>query len=930
MAVQLASSNFTARINKISADLHKALGVALEHDGPNYTDLYENVTYHSVDLFNPKGMSGLYNITNMFMNVLISKEIYPEGFIKVVNGHLELGSFQEQWQTLLTHYAALISVLIILLIFGVLMPICGLCFCCCRCCGKCGARSKPFDKKGDLCRKICLASLLIIAGTLMLFGVVCAFVSNQHMQDGTNELSGNLKVAVKDADIFIDATENQINMLFSTNYKEFENLLFLTLDTCSSIVLDQLREYSNATALTEVVNIVNGLDGIKSNLTFMRGVTKYLRQQADDLRNGLEKVKTNLLHILMECESTLSPCSELYSNYIQQLHVEIDYNNLPDITKELDQLSSVLDSGIKDTVQQGQQAFDSIKDEINRTIGSEIPKVKRAVKQAGKEIAAGSSNVTATLTKVKSVLHDYVDSPLSDVDVILKKYSPYRYYIGLGVSCALLLITLCITLGLICGVCGKRPDAYSDDCCNKGAGSRFLMIAVGIMFMFAIVFVIVTVAHFFLGILSQRLVCDTLRDPDDNQVVKLVDDVLNLKQTIGLDVNISWVLNSCNQNYSAYNVFQLQGQYDLNEVVNYIDKFEINKTLNELTNQIHANTQIEILSPEAKQDLQDLVSSGIANINYDKFIDELTNNLTSADLNFLATKLDELVVIVQEKLPNNLELAKQLTKCARNLRRLQQDFIVPMTKKAKESIEVALNLKKSLNFGKDSFEEAINDLIEELEAAQSYLQVNGSKTMTEIATDFGYGVERQVRTYLYRVVNNTKDKVGTCGPLSAGLNSTLIATCDKILLPWNGFWFSLMWCLLLFIPTIILSVKLATLYQKYEPYPGPLVEAEYLYDAYADRDNIPLNSNVSDKRSKQKNKKKHKRYERGSYGPDAGNEHGIPREMPSGSHYQDARYADMAPKHWDEFPAGGPPQYQRAPTEYERPPPYYYPGTEQQ
>ncbi|KAJ2939836.1 hypothetical protein O0L34_g18030 [Tuta absoluta] len=33
------------------------------------------------------------------------------------------------------------------------------------------------------------------------------------------------------------------------------------------------------------------------------------------------------------------------------------------------------------------------------------------------------------------------------------------------------------------------------------------------------------------------------------------------------------------------------------------------------------------------------------------------------------------------------------------------------------------------------------------------------------------------------------------------------------------------------------------------------------------------------------------------------------------------RYNDMAPKHWEE----GPPRY-HGPTEYERPPPYYYPG----
>lgn len=33
-------------------------------------------------------------------------------------------------------------------------------------------------------------------------------------------------------------------------------------------------------------------------------------------------------------------------------------------------------------------------------------------------------------------------------------------------------------------------------------------------------------------------------------------------------------------------------------------------------------------------------------------------------------------------------------------------------------------------------------------------------------------------------------------------------------------------------------------------------------------------------------------------------------------------------RHWEDYPNGGPPQYQSAPlaTEYERPPPYYYPG----
>ncbi|KAF5293671.1 hypothetical protein FQA39_LY03156 [Lamprigera yunnana] len=913
LAVQVANSNFTARINKISDDLHRRLGDALELDGPNFTDVFDNVTYNSVLKFNARGMGGLYNITNMFMNVIISKEVFPEGFVKVIDGHLELASFKEQWQTLLTHYAALIAVIIVLLIFGILMPLCGLCFCCCRCCGKCGARSKPFDKKGDLCRKICLATLLISVGTLMLFGVVCAFVSNQHMQDGTNELAPNLKIAVDDTDVFINATTHQVQTLFNTNYKEFEILLFSTLDECSAIVLEQLREYSNATALTEVVNIVNGLVDIKSSLTFMRTATKELQLKADDLNSGLNKVKYYLLNTLKDCES-LPACNELYSEYISPLHLEVHYNNihrsllfvptteaplprkLPDISNEIEQLSSVLDSEIEKTVAEGLQAFENIQVEINNAISLQIPKVKKSVKKVGKEITTGSSSVIETLTKVKEVMHETTDAPLKDVDKYLKEYSPYRYYIGLAVSCILLLITLCITLGLICGICGKRPDAYSDDCCNKGAGSRFLMIGVGLMFLFAIILVAIMIIHFFIGVVSQRIVCDSFREHENNQIINLVDQVLNIKESVGLDVNISWILSSCNQNLSIYTVLHLESQFNLNEVMNYVDKFEINKILNELTGQINANTNVVILSQEAKEHLEQLILSGIADIKYDTFIDELSTNLTNVDLDILANKLDDLIAIVQDKLPNNPDLPKQLIKATRSLRRLQQDFIVPMTALAKDTIIRAQDLKQSLNFGKESFEVAINDLIDELEAAQLYLQVNGSATMIEIANDFGHGVEKQVRTYLNRVVNNTRDSVGLCGPLSSALNSTLIGTCDMILLPWNGFWFSLMWCLLLFIPTIIFSVKLATLYQKYEPYPGPLVEVEFLYDAYADRDNIPLNSNVHDKRSK-KNKKKHKRYERGSYGPDAGNEHGIPREIPSGSHFQDARYADMAPKY---------------------------------
>jgi len=130
-----------------------------------------------------------------------------------------------------------------------------------------------------------------------------------------------------------------------------------------------------------------------------------------------------------------------------------------------------------------------------------------------------------------------------------------------------------------------------------------------------------------------------------------------------------------------------------------------------------------------------------------------------------------------------------------------------------------------------------------------------------------------------------------------------------------------------FFPTIILSAKLSTLYQKSDPYPGPLVEAEYLYDAYSERDHIPLANVPKNKRRRKADRRHDGRDRRGDYYEEAS-----PTAAASSSgHPRDARYTDMAPKNWD----GAPPRYQSAhgalpahpsASEYERPPPYNFAG----
>lgn len=80
LAAKVADGSFTSRINRISDNLNKALDDVLHFDGANYTELTESATYHSTaQHYQHKGLAGLYNLTVWFMDLLVKRDVYPEG-----------------------------------------------------------------------------------------------------------------------------------------------------------------------------------------------------------------------------------------------------------------------------------------------------------------------------------------------------------------------------------------------------------------------------------------------------------------------------------------------------------------------------------------------------------------------------------------------------------------------------------------------------------------------------------------------------------------------------------------------------------------------------------------------------------------------------------------------------------------------------------
>lgn len=903
-----------------------------------YTNFSETPNYISSTSYNARGMGPLYNLTNVAIRLFVDTDPVPEGYLIVQEGSIQLGpNVQENnWGPLLREYWAILLVTVISVLLIVLMPIIGLCLCCCRCFGGCGGRTQPFDKKHDTCRRVLLGLLLICTTSSLVFGVVIAFATNSYLQHGVENITTSARYGVDDTREFLKSTSRHISQLLETNYQELNSQLKKTLGEASDIIIQRLEEESQAEKLNTLNDFVEQLPAIKNNLDRMTLLTRELRVNASQLNDGLRGVKRELLASLTKCGT--QECINVMEDYkIGRLDTNgIDYNSLPDLSEITNSVQDLVSGNMAETVKQGVTELENLKLTLKRTVRDSIPMVTAAADSTGGAIKSASDELTSRLNSVSYLIGNNTYKHLETADDYIVQYSIYRYYVGLGVSSVLLLILMCLVCGLLCGICGKRPDGYGDDCCNKGAGGRFLMFAVAIIFLTFSVILAITLVSFLAGSVLRRGVCDSLKHPRDSQVIEYIDTYFNVNKQYEQirvqstrskwklqaqngqkdPIRIAEVIESCSKNNTVYEVLKLSNFYDIQEIRQFPEDYGIIRELNVLKEKIEIK-EVRILSAEAQKNIEELRDSRLNDFMAYKFIDHLTENITQNNLNDIAQKLRD----VANRIPSGKDMNDikvNLKNQALHLSTYQFNLVEPMLRYTNELRNLSTTLERSLKFGKDSFTLAIEDFLEHIQKAEEYINKDGQKFVEEVTRELTNGILEQIHSYLNLVIEATSKNIGRCGPIANVYDSMTVATCNRIVDPFNGFWAGVAWCLAIFLPTIVLCVKLSTLYHKSDPYPGPLVESEYLYDAYSERDNIPLASGPKNKRRKKNDRRRDSRDRRDVYYEDG---------SPSGGHSREPRYNDMAPKNWD----GAPPRYQNPPmappaNEYERPPPYYYPG----
>lgn len=145
---------------------------------------------------------------------------------------------------------------------------------------------------------------------------------------------------------------------------------------------------------------------------------------------------------------------------------------MTDIIRSVDEL---IQGNLMQSMGRSKGAIDEVKQRVSGEIEVNVNKVKEALDSAGLAMQQLGAQIDIELSALSRDGVEVAEEHLQTADDYLKEYGEYQYYVGLGISSLLLLILICVICGLLCGICGKRPDGYGDDCCNKGAGGRFLM-----------------------------------------------------------------------------------------------------------------------------------------------------------------------------------------------------------------------------------------------------------------------------------------------------------------------------------------------------------------------------------------------------------------------------------------------------------------------
>uniref|UniRef100_A0A8C2FXM2 Prominin 1a n=1 Tax=Cyprinus carpio TaxID=7962 RepID=A0A8C2FXM2_CYPCA len=758
--------------------------------------------YDTVAYYEPGAIGILFNMMHAFLYV-VQPNPFPEDLVIRVAKD-KFGAIQSEYQKVSVIYYEIGFVVCTALglLFTVLLPLVGLLFCLCRCCDNCGGEMHQRQRKNTDCLRGLLTTLA---------GVLCAYAANQNLSSQLKSMRRLVKSNLKDLHTFANQTPAQIDYLIS-QYGTVEHHVLYDLDNVGLLLGGRIHEELGKDvqpALNAALSMTGTMRDTKDALENVSLTLETLQEGTVKLQANLSLVRGSLSNALNDPVCTDPRSSEICRNIrstLPRLEIAANYSSLPDVTNQLDKVNEVLETDLGQIVE---------KVSFSNTVVSPVG-VKVLLDDIGSNISTFTklfplqSSLT-NFTKMISHTHSQIEDIYPQVD----QMDFYRWICCITLCCMVVLILTFNFLGLLCGILGfDRHATPTTRGCVSNTGGNLLMAGVGFSFLFSWVLMGMITALFLVGGNLEKLVCEPFQT---RQLFKVLDTP-NLVNSAWRNFIPGYLYNDPEMDLTAYSLYSNckdnRGIYS----ALHLDKiFNISAFLN--TSVVSGSRKFEgmnvdlrgiiLLESEGKQNLISFTKTGINEIDFAAYLEEVNKGVTRINLVDFATQLD-----AQADQLSKGTLQTSLKGHANTIRQIHIQQVIPLEQSMVIYPFAHFKTTTSLKISQQMHFRTFIDVLAAVDAAQFLISHNATFVVNQETEKYKQTIIGYFKQYIDWIRTSLALEVATCKPLSNIVDTAEILGCSFLLDSMNTFWFGLGCSTLFLLPSIILSVKLAKFYRR--------------------------------------------------------------------------------------------------------------------
>uniref|UniRef100_A0A4W4G7W0 Prominin 1 b n=1 Tax=Electrophorus electricus TaxID=8005 RepID=A0A4W4G7W0_ELEEL len=758
--------------------------------------------YDTVAYYEPGPIGILFNMMHAFLQVVQPNQFPKDLVVRLAKDKFR--SIQSEYQKVrgcerVIYYEIGFVVCAALgLLFAVLLPLVGLFFCMCRCCDNCGGEMHQRQRKNADCQRGLLTTLLLTTTFIITAGVLCAYAASQNLSSELKTMRRLVNSNLRDLYTFVNVTPVQIDYLIA-QYGTAKNQVLWDLDNVGLLLGGRIHEelgkevrpaldgvlHMAGVKVANAIKVMRDTREALENVSVSLGV---LQEGTAQLQFNLSVVRTSLRNMLDDpaCANAFLPTPPLCHNIrdsLGQLDISTNYSRPPNVTRQLVKVNDVLKTDLNRFVQKGLSAFNNTPAMVTEQTTKEAAGVRGLLDGIGSNITSFSrlfpiQSSLNNLTISISHMHSSIEDLYPEIDLL-----DFYRWVGCVTLCCLVVLILAFNfLGLLCGILGyDRHASPTTRGCVSNTGGNLLMAGVGFSFLFSWVLMGVVTATFVLGGNVEKLMCEPFHS---RQLFKVLDTpyLVNpewrnfipgyLYHDPDVDLTAENLYSNCKKNRGIYLTLHLD------RIFNILPLLNTSRYTKDVSHKFEGMKidlrSIILLDSEGKQNLLSFTETGIEEINFAAYLEEINKGVTHIDL---------------------LSFSNDLDTEAHNMDTLNQSI-------------------RFLERTASDLQNKVSDVLTAIDAAQFLVSQNATFVVNQETEKYMQTIISYFQQYIDWVKTSLEMDVATCKPLSNIVDTAEILACSFLMDSMNTFWFGLGCSTLFLLPSIILSVRLAKFYRR--------------------------------------------------------------------------------------------------------------------